>query len=57
MVAVKREGGFALLELIIAMALHNESLGLNSADLNLITGLIVVMIMVLPKMQKRWFKC
>lgn len=43
--------------LIIAMALHNESLGLNSADLNLITGLIIVMIMVLPKMQKRWTKC
>lgn len=41
--------GSILYRLIIAFALHSEWLGLETQDLNLITGLLVIAIMVLPK--------
>lgn len=41
--------GSILYRLIIAFALHSEYLGLETQDLNLITGLLVIVIIMLPK--------
>lgn len=45
-------GGSILYRLVIAAALHSEVLGLQSSDLNLITGIIVISIMMLPKIRQ-----
>lgn len=42
--------GSLLYRLLIALALHNEWTGLESSDLNLITGLLIVLIMRLPRL-------
>lgn len=39
---------------IITVSLHNQYLGLESADLNLVTGIIVILIMVLPSYKLIW---
>ncbi|MGI4851776.1 MAG: ABC transporter permease [Janthinobacterium lividum] len=44
--------GSILYRLIMAVALHNESLGLDTSDLNLITGLILIGIMRIPSMRR-----
>lgn len=44
--------GSILYRLIMAVALHNESLGLETSDLNLITGLILIGIMRLPAIKR-----
>jgi putative ABC transport system permease protein len=44
--------GSILYRLIMAIALHNESLGLNTSDLNLITGLILIGIMRMPSLKR-----
>lgn len=44
--------GSIVYRLIIAMALHSDVLGLESSDLNLITGTLLVAIMVLPKYRR-----
>lgn len=41
--------GSIIYRLLIALALHSEWLGLETSDLNLITGLAILMIMGLPK--------
>lgn len=38
---------------IVALALHNEWFLLQTSDLNLITGLMIVLIMFVPKLEKR----
>jgi putative tryptophan/tyrosine transport system permease protein len=43
--------GSILYRLVVALALHSEWLGLETADLNLITGIIVVMIMLIPPLK------
>ncbi len=45
-------GGSIVYRLIIAFALHNESLGLTTSDLNLITGLMLIGIMRLPTLRR-----
>ncbi len=47
--------GSIIYRLFICLALHNEKFGLETQDLNLITGLMVVGIMVLP--HARRIKC
>lgn len=44
--------GSILYRLIMALALHSEWLGLETQDLNLITGCIIVAIMLLPQKKK-----
>lgn len=44
--------GSILYRFFIATALHSEFLGLESQDLNLITGLLVIGVMLLPRRQK-----
>lgn len=41
--------GSIIYRLIVAFALHSEWLGLETQDLNLITGILVIIIMLLPK--------
>jgi len=43
--------GSILYRLVVALALHSEFLNLTSSDLNLITSIIVVAIMLLPRYQ------
>lgn len=45
--------GSILYRLIIALALHSEWLGLETQDLNLITGILVVTVMWLPPLRSR----
>lgn len=41
--------GSILYRLFISLALHSEVLGLETQDLNLITGIMVIVVMVLPR--------
>ncbi|MCP5369365.1 MAG: hypothetical protein H6909_01575 [Rickettsiaceae bacterium] len=43
--------GSILYRLFISFALHSDSLGLATSDLNLITGLMVILIMYIPRRQ------
>ncbi|WP_032112499.1 ABC transporter permease [Candidatus Paracaedibacter symbiosus] len=43
--------GSIVYRLLIALALHSEWLGLETSDLNLITGLAILAIMVLPQLK------
>lgn len=43
--------GSIIYRIVVALALHSEFLNLNSSDLNLITSIIVVIIMLLPRYQ------
>ena len=49
--------GSLLYRLLIAFALHNEWTGLESSDLNLITGLLIVLIMRLPRFRGMKSSC
>lgn len=44
--------GSIIYRLLVALALHNEWLHLQTQDLNLITGVMIVLIMLMPKMRK-----
>jgi putative ABC transport system permease protein len=44
-------GGSVVYRLFVSVALHSEVLGLETQDLNLITGLMVIGVMLLPKRQ------
>ena len=44
--------GSVLYRVIIAFALHGESLGIKTQDLNLITGVLVILTMYLPRQSK-----
>ncbi len=45
--------GSIIYRIVVASALHSDWLGLQTQDLNLITGMMVIAIMLLPKMRKR----
>jgi putative ABC transport system permease protein len=45
--------GSILYRLVVAGALNSEWMGLQTQDLNLITGIMVVLIMLIPKRQRR----
>ncbi len=45
--------GSVLYRIFIVLALHTEGLGIDTQDLNLITGLMVIGVMLLPK-ARRW---
>ena len=47
--------GSIIYRLFVGLALHNEILGLETQDLNLITGLMVIGIMIMPRTRK--IKC
>jgi putative ABC transport system permease protein len=49
--------GSIIYRLVISLALHSDVLGLATQDLNLITGLLVVAIMLLPKRIARGAAC
>lgn len=44
--------GSIIYRIFIALALHGEFLGLETQDLNLITGVMVIIIMILPRMRR-----
>lgn len=44
--------GSIIYRLIVAFALHSEWLGLETQDLNLITGILVIAIMILPRAKR-----
>lgn len=46
--------GSIMYRIFIAFALHNEFLGLETQDLNLITGFMVICIMLLPKLRRAY---
>lgn len=43
--------GSIVYRIIVALSLHLEWLGLTSSDLNLVTGVLVILIMLMPKKQ------
>jgi putative ABC transport system permease protein len=49
--------GSILYRFLVAGALHGDELGLETSDLNLITGLLIVGIMMFPSFQKRRGLC
>ena len=48
--------GSILYRLCIALALHSDSLGLETSDLNLITSIIIVAIMIFPQIGKHYVR-
>lgn len=46
--------GAILYRIIIAFALHTEALGLETQDLNLLTALIVISVMFMPKLRTKY---
>jgi putative ABC transport system permease protein len=47
--------GAIVYRFFIALALHSDFLGLHAQDLNLVTAVLVVMVLVIPLLKRRLF--
>jgi putative ABC transport system permease protein len=45
--------GSIVYRIFIGFALHSECFGLQTQDLNLVTGMLIILAMILPKMRRR----